>query len=465
MSQIVSSQDDFKVPDVTIQALKPRGFRAFIEDAPNISLFAFQGRINKAIGQDDIGEISAEVTTAKDGRWIYEDPNLQLKVGDTINYYVFIVHNRKGYVKDKLTFTVGELVEDKGLPQKGTTDCRPSITLLRVGTACAGQTVFEENFNSLREDVWQIEQYVPDQPEYPFVSYQRPPIAQTVTVDNGNLRIEPQLQQEQPGFSNESMYSGSLNLFSGCTRTAESCTISAWGASILPPVVSGRITSKTFAFTYGTVELRAKLPEGDWLYPEILLESVLKKYGTLNYASGVIRVAGALGNRQLRLGPTDYGNKILYGGPIMDLRCKDVLMGRKELFNGRVWSEDFHIYTMRWTPDRLTFMVDGEEWLRVDPAASGLQGRFDSRCEIPRPLLSLGSQMAPFDDHFQLTFGVAAGGITEFKDNVVSGDGTPKPWSNRNRKASLNFWKDLSVWRPTWREPALVIDYVKVKAL
>lgn len=37
---------------------------------------------------------------------------------------------------------------------------------------------------------------------------------------------------------------------------------------ILPPVLSSRITSKgKFSFKYGKVEIKAKLPKGDWLYP------------------------------------------------------------------------------------------------------------------------------------------------------------------------------------------------------
>lgn len=55
--------------------------------------------------------------------------------------------------------------------------------------------------------------------------------------------------------------------FYRCTSSAEVCMKHAWGADILPPVVSGRITSKGFAFTYGIVTVRAKLPQGDWLYP------------------------------------------------------------------------------------------------------------------------------------------------------------------------------------------------------
>ncbi|KPJ15396.1 Beta-1,3-glucan-binding protein [Papilio machaon] len=466
ISQIVNSQNEYKIPDVTIQALSPKGIRIFIPDNSKLSLFAFNGKINKPISQNDVGEISAEITTPKNGMWIYEDPHLELKVGDVINYYVFVVYDRAGYVKDKVRFTVTELVSPDNQPSTiRPTECRPTVTRLRVGTACSGQTIFEDNFNSLREDLWQIEQYIPDQPEYPFVSYQRPPNAETVTIDNGYLRIEPKLQQEQDGFSEESLYTGSLNLFSGCTRTAESCSATAMGASILPPVVSGRLTSKSFAFTYGIVEVRAKLPQGDWLYPEILLESLLKKYGTPKFASGVIKIAGALGNRDLRLGPDEYGNKILYGGPIMNLACREVLTGRKELFNGPQWGDQFHVYSVQWTPDHMIFSVDGEEWLRVEPTASGLKGRFNRFCDIPRTFLSFGTKMAPFDDHFQLTLGVAAGGITEFKDDVITGDGHPKPWNNRNRKASYNFWRDLPAWKPTWSQPALQVDYVKVIAL
>lgn len=37
---------------------------------------------------------------------------------------------------------------------------------------------------------------------------------------------------------------------------------------ILPPTISAQITTKdSFSFTYGVVEVRARLPKGDWIYP------------------------------------------------------------------------------------------------------------------------------------------------------------------------------------------------------
>lgn len=455
---------------MTIQALKPKGLRASIPDDAKISLFVFQGHLNRAIGRTDVGSITGEVLEAKNGRWTFEDPSLELKVGDVINYYVVVSAERAGYIKDNLSFTVTTLEDGFSTPNPVPTapvECKPTATKLRGGTACSGQTIFEENFNTLRDDVWQIEQYIPVySTEFPFVSYQRLSQDPTVSVADGNLRIVPKLQQNLPGFSDTSIYTGSLNLFSGCTSSAEACMKDAWGANILPPVVSGKITSKGFAFTYGTVYVRAKLPQGDWLYPEILLEPFLKKYGGTHYSSGVIKIASARGNKELSNGVIDYSNKLLFGGPIMDLKCHDYLLSSKMSNSERQWGDDFHEYAVRWTPDRITLSVDGQEWGRVEPAANGLYGRFPERCnELPRSLLGFGDKMAPFDDHFYLSFGVAAGSITEFPDGVHTMGGRSKPWTNPSSKAMLYFWQDMSAWLATWNQPQMLVDYVKVVAL
>lgn len=46
------------------------------------------------------------------------------------------------------------------------------------------------------------------------------------------------------------------------------CQRHAKGPYILPPVLSGSMdTRNSFAFLYGKVQIRAKLPQGDWIYP------------------------------------------------------------------------------------------------------------------------------------------------------------------------------------------------------
>lgn len=239
----------------------------------------------------------------------------------------------------------------------------------------------------------------------------------------------------------------------------------AWGADILPPVVSGRITSKGFAFTYGIVTVRAKLPQGDWLYPEILLEPYLQKYGSKHYSSGVINIASARGNRELKSRTTEYSNKVLFGGPVMDAQCYDTLLSNKKLKNG-MWGDEFHKFSLVWTPDNITLLVDGKRWSHVEPSSKGLRDQFSRMCsEVPRSLLGLGTKIAPFDEYFHLTLGVAAGSIKQFPDKLLTENGRAKPWTNVSRKALLNFWQDMEAWYSTWNQPELLVDYIRVEAL
>ena len=40
------------------------------------------------------------------------------------------------------------------------------------------------------------------------------------------------------------------------------------GDEIINPIQSARmVTSNSFSFTYGTIEVRAKMPKGDWIWP------------------------------------------------------------------------------------------------------------------------------------------------------------------------------------------------------
>lgn len=54
----------------------------------------------------------------------------------------------------------------------------------------------------------------------------------------------------------------------GIHNVQQECHRTASFFSILPPVVSAKFrTSKSFNFKYGKIEVRAKLPKGDWMFP------------------------------------------------------------------------------------------------------------------------------------------------------------------------------------------------------
>ena len=81
--------------------------------------------------------------------------------------------------------------------------------------------------------------------------------------------------------------------FYGCFRS------SGGGGNYLNPVKSGRIrTAESFFFKYGKVEVRAKLPRGDWLWPAIWMLPRYNQYGGWP-ASGEIDIMEARGKPSL----------------------------------------------------------------------------------------------------------------------------------------------------------------------
>ncbi|RVE48860.1 hypothetical protein evm_006510 [Chilo suppressalis] len=464
----VSAQSEYNLPALKIEVFKPKGYKLSLPYIPNLLLYIFRGNINKPIDTDStaFGTISGQLAQVPNGRFEYEDRETQLKLGDVINYYLMVsVAGFDTFVENNLSYTVTELKDrNAGRPMK----CLPTITRVREGKACGGQVIFEDDFSTFKEDMWQIENYIPisSHPEHPFVSYQDLIYEPVVTVYNGSLKITPILQERINNFDNDTIALGELDFDkqSGCTSRGEECYRKASGADILPPIVSGRITSPKFAFTYGKVHIRAKLPQGDWLYPELLLEPFLKKYGSFDYASGVLKIASALGNKELKSGSNVYGNEVLYGGPIMDAQCRQQLLGKRVLEYGQ-WGDDFLDYSLTWTPQHISLSVNGEEWAHIT-AGKGLHARLPRTCKnLPRSKLEQGEAIAPFDDHFYITLGVAAGGITEFPDNSFSTGGRPKPWRNSGRRGMHSFWEDLPAWHGTWTRPELLVDHIKVIAL
>lgn len=76
----------------------------------------------------------------------------------------------------------------------------------------------------------------------------------------------------------EFLRDGTLELYGGepagvCTNQANNgCKRTGTDEAILPPVKSGRLRSvQSFNFKYGILEVRAKMPTGDWLWPAIWL--------------------------------------------------------------------------------------------------------------------------------------------------------------------------------------------------
>jgi len=111
----------------------------------------------------------------------------------------------------------------------------------------------------------------------------------------------PTLTEDAIGLS--TMQTGSVNIWGGspadmCTMNAfYGCERSAAGSgNYINPVRSARLrTVGKLEFQYGRVEVKAKLPKGDWIWPAIWLLPANNEYGSWP-ASGEIDIMESRGN-------------------------------------------------------------------------------------------------------------------------------------------------------------------------
>uniref|UniRef100_A0A0A9WTF5 Gram-negative bacteria-binding protein 2 n=3 Tax=Lygus hesperus TaxID=30085 RepID=A0A0A9WTF5_LYGHE len=217
---------------------------------------------------------------------------------------------------------------------------------------CTGSVIFEDNFSrgpGVDNTKWSHEVKMPGRKAYHgFVTYQES--LRNCYVKGNTLTIKPSVLDDTTT-RNGTRY---LENCTGLPDTEE-CYRTAKSFEILPPIDSALLTTKhIMSFKYGKIEIRAKLPIGDWIVPEITLEPVsTQTYG--NEYSGRIRLAFARGNLRLMQDTKYVGNRHLEMGFEIGHRNLPRLV---EYDNEEGWGRAFHNYTLIWTPDNLKFQVD-----------------------------------------------------------------------------------------------------------
>ena len=155
---------------------------------------------------------------------------------------------------------------------------------------------------------------------------------------------------------------------------------------------SARLNSK-FSFKYGRVDVRAKLPLETGTWPAIwLLGKNINEpggyfsstYGTTNWpACGETDIMehGIFGSQSINYiqstlhTPSSYGNSVNNGGVVAS-----------DLAN------NYHIYSMNWSPNQISFLLDGVIYYTYNPAVKD-------------------SSTWPFDKEQYLLLNVAMGGV------------------------------------------------------
>lgn len=150
---------------------------------------------------------------------------------------------------------------------------------------------------------------------------------------------------------------------------------------------SGKVTAQNKKdFTYGKVVARAKVPEGQGLWPAIWMMPQDESYYGQWPKCGEIDIMEVLGSDV----KTAYGT-LHYGEPHGEQQGTVVL-------DSGSFADDFHEYSVEWEPGEMRWYIDGELYLTVNDWFTAVQGED----EKPYP--------APFDQPFFVQMNLAVGG-------------------------------------------------------
>ena len=152
---------------------------------------------------------------------------------------------------------------------------------------------------------------------------------------------------------------------------------------------SGKITTKdNFSMKYGRIDIRAKLPKGNGVWPALWMLPNDDTYGSWA-ASGEIDIMEAKG----RL-PGITSGALHFGG---QWPVNRYISGEYVFPNGQTFDSDYHVYSLVWEEDNLKWYVDGKCFFKVTR---------EQWYSVSAP----NNPNAPFDKEFYIIMNLAIGG-------------------------------------------------------
>eukprot|EP00916_Digyalum_oweni_P008853 GHVL01014792.1.p1 GENE.GHVL01014792.1~~GHVL01014792.1.p1 ORF type:complete len:450 (+),score=24.77 GHVL01014792.1:43-1392(+) len=280
-------------------------------------------------------------------------------------------------------------------------------------------------------------------------------------VKNGELYIRPTLTTDR--FGDNFLKNGNLDVkavWGTCTGSARDGCMRH--GSKIPVIMSASLTSKTH-IRYGKIEVVAKLPKGDWLWPAIWMLPTEGHYGGWP-RSGEIDIMEARGNLHYKTakqgwqaGAGQEHATIHYGAAWNNKKSH----GGQHTLQGTTFADNFHTYWIDWTADYVKLGVDSHTLIAFNTPSQGYwhEGNFQGN-----NIWANGGKDAPFDRPFHLILNVAVGG--SWFSHGMTNSPYPQPWHDGWPDAMMGeFWHARHLWWPTWHgeDVAMRIKSVKMQ--
>ena len=274
-------------------------------------------------------------------------------------------------------------------------------------------------------------------------------------MQDGKLIIKPTLQDAKLIDSNNVINLTREGICS--SKLVKNCVTQTnmTSGKIVQPVKSGRINTKKGAtIKYGRVEVTAKLPQGDWLWPAIWLLPVNDTYGPWPL-SGEIDIVESRGNNYTyKQGGNNIVSSALHWGPdsANDAWWRTNVK-RSALHT--TFTQTEHTFGLEWSQKYIFTYVNSRLlqalYTNFDKPLWE-QGQFpliDSNgTRLQDPWSHTGRQQTPFDQEFYLILNVGVGGTNGWFEDGKSG----KPWVDSSPTAPKDFWNARDSWLPTWEK-------------
>lgn len=326
-------------------------------------------------------------------------------------------------------------------------------------------TVYEDDFSSgvLNPDIWTKEAEVGGFGNGEFEETTN--TDENVYIADGMLTIKPTLQDDKLITSDNVVNLTAMGICSSDKWNNCVASTNTTNGTIIPPTRSGRISTKKGArITYGRVEVVAKLPTGDWLWPAIWMLPVNNTYGGWPL-SGEIDIAESRGNNHsYPLGGNNVISSTLHWGPDLANDAWWRTYGKTQSLM-TTFGKTFHTFGLEWSEKYIYMYLDSRLlqvmynkfskplWERGNFPLSDSNGT-----NFVDPWSQTGNPSTPFDKDFYLILNVAVGGTNGWFQDGKAG----KPWVDASPTAKKDFWNAKDTWYPTWTDPSMQVKSVKI---
>ncbi|KAI9649850.1 hypothetical protein NHQ30_002432 [Ciborinia camelliae] len=292
--------------------------------------------------------------------------------------------------------------------------------------------MFEDDFHNIDPSIWSYEiqrggfgtgsfEWTTNDPQNAYTDAEGLHIVPTLTVNSTNITPAQILNGYTLNLTTDNRPDGVCTSDDAGTPCSIYSNITA--GTIINPVRSARLSTKgKKTIKYGKVEVIAKMPKGDWLWPAIWMMPEDSVYGPWP-ASGEIDLAESKGNDGATYdGGRDSVISALHWGPIPQVDA--------------FWK------------------TDGKHNIRrTDYSESYYTGEFGktivNNSALHDPWSQTGNPGTPFDQAFYLILNVAVGGTNGYFPDKVGN----KPWGDASLMAPAEFWNSSSEWSSTWGPP------------